>query len=82
MKVLIILVILKLVLASPNDRSSYERKNSLNQFQKSLECIDRFCPPGTYCEVLTKVVQCKSPPCRPIIACLPENVNGKFFGNS
>ena len=38
-------------------------------------CIDKFCPPGTFCATLN-VVQCVKEPCKPLLACLPVSVNG------
>ncbi|KAI1719484.1 hypothetical protein Ddc_08696 [Ditylenchus destructor] len=38
-------------------------------------CVDKFCPPGTYCDT-RNVVQCKNPPCRPLLICLPDSNNG------
>ncbi|KAE9554339.1 hypothetical protein FO519_002449 [Halicephalobus sp. NKZ332] len=38
-------------------------------------CVDKFCPPGTFCATLN-VVQCVKEPCKPLLACLPVSVNG------
>ncbi|EYC40336.1 hypothetical protein Y032_0618g700 [Ancylostoma ceylanicum] len=37
-------------------------------------CIDKFCPPGTFCD--ERLGPCKKPPCRPIFVCLPDEFNG------
>ncbi|KAL6726673.1 hypothetical protein Aduo_008619 [Ancylostoma duodenale] len=37
-------------------------------------CIDKFCPPGTFCD--ERLGPCKNPPCRPIFVCLPNEFNG------
>ncbi|CAD6200223.1 unnamed protein product [Caenorhabditis auriculariae] len=39
----------------------------------SKSCIDKFCPPETYCE--ERLGPCVHPPCRTIFACLPKEVN-------
>ncbi|KAI6190133.1 hypothetical protein M3Y97_00083900 [Aphelenchoides bicaudatus] len=39
------------------------------------DCVDKFCPPGTYCEAKF-IVKCSKPPCKPLFLCLPVSQNG------
>ncbi|KAI6199559.1 hypothetical protein M3Y96_00639900 [Aphelenchoides besseyi] len=47
----------------------------LCQWTLAEDCVDKFCPPNTYCEA-KYIVKCNKPPCRPIFACLPVSQNG------
>uniref|UniRef100_A0AC35G241 Uncharacterized protein n=1 Tax=Panagrolaimus sp. PS1159 TaxID=55785 RepID=A0AC35G241_9BILA len=48
---------------------------SKNAEKRAETCIDKFCPPGTFCATLN-VVHCVKEPCKPLLACLPVDVNG------
>ncbi|VDM73291.1 unnamed protein product [Strongylus vulgaris] len=37
-------------------------------------CVDKFCPAGKFC--YERLGPCENPPCRPILMCLPNEVNG------
>ncbi|KAK6022463.1 hypothetical protein OSTOST_11837 [Ostertagia ostertagi] len=43
-------------------------------FDKLSDCIGHFCPPGSFCD--ERIGPCKTPPCRPILLCLPDQYNG------
>uniref|UniRef100_A0A7E4WBD3 TIL domain-containing protein n=1 Tax=Panagrellus redivivus TaxID=6233 RepID=A0A7E4WBD3_PANRE len=38
-------------------------------------CVDKFCPPGTFC-LAREIVKCKNTPCKPMLFCIPNPVNG------
>jgi hypothetical protein len=46
-----------------------------NAEKRAETCVDKFCPPGTFCATLN-VVHCVKEPCKPLLACLPVDVNG------
>ncbi|KAK6036818.1 hypothetical protein COOONC_25677 [Cooperia oncophora] len=41
---------------------------------KCDDCVNHYCPPGTFCD--ERIGPCKTPPCRPILMCLPDKYNG------
>ncbi|MFH4981900.1 hypothetical protein AB6A40_008609 [Gnathostoma spinigerum] len=41
---------------------------------KRESCTDKFCPPGTFCDYID--APCSKPPCRKLVACLPNKLNG------
>uniref|UniRef100_A0A1I7W9M7 TIL domain-containing protein n=1 Tax=Heterorhabditis bacteriophora TaxID=37862 RepID=A0A1I7W9M7_HETBA len=43
-------------------------------FDVYLDCVNHFCPPGTFCD--ERIGPCKKDPCRPILVCLPDKFNG------
>ncbi|KJH49096.1 hypothetical protein DICVIV_04803 [Dictyocaulus viviparus] len=51
-----------------------QKVSAIYRSEKLRECVDRFCPPGTFCD--QRVGPCEKPPCRPIILCIPDIYNG------
>ncbi|VDO22048.1 unnamed protein product [Haemonchus placei] len=48
--------------------------NLRNHFYRELHCVNHFCPPGSFCS--ERKGPCKTPPCRPILLCIPDQYNG------